>query len=105
MKEFFILANSFAAPFVSDQSFHHVVGDAPLLTLEEFAKRYDHPCGLYAANCYASADAFHKGEKPLACWQCNRARNIAKVVKETGFANLQHVPQTSQDREGHAEMS
>lgn len=74
--EYFIVANSFAAPFVSDQSTSFAVGLTPLSALSAFADDYAHPCGLYAAEAYASADAYHKREKPLARWLSNHARGI-----------------------------
>lgn len=71
MTEFFIVANSFAAPFVSDQSIGFASGDSPASALESFAQTYRHPAGLYAAAVYRSAEAYHKGEKQLAYWLCN----------------------------------
>lgn len=71
MPEFFIRANSFAAPFVSDTSERYVTADTAEAALEAFAASYSHPCGLYSADVFASADAFHKGERELARWLCN----------------------------------
>lgn len=70
--EYFIRTNSFAAPFVSDTGDCYVVADSPSRALAICASEYSHPCGLYAAEAYANADAFHKGEKPLARWLSNR---------------------------------
>ncbi len=58
MSEFFIVANSFAAPFISDESTHYVKARTAPLALEQFAAKYNHPAGLYAA---------------LACWTKDRA--------------------------------
>lgn len=71
MSEYFVVANSFAAPFVSDQSTHFIKGKDPKSALEEFAKKYDHPAGLYCAVIYSSSDDYHKGKKPLANWYSN----------------------------------
>ena len=74
MTEYFIVANSFAAPFVSDTSESFQKAESPKEALELFAKRYKHPCGLYAANCYKSANDYHKNKKPLAKWLSNEAK-------------------------------
>lgn len=84
MSEYFIDARSFAAPFVSDSSTHYVTADSPQAALEKFAKQYRHPCGLYAADCYARADDLHKGRKALARWLCNRAAEEVRVTAKLG---------------------
>lgn len=76
--EYFIVANSFAAPFCSDQSTGFQASLTPISALAAFAARYTHPFGLYAAEAYASAEAYHKGEKPVARWLSNHARAIAE---------------------------
>lgn len=78
--EYFIVAESFAAPFCSDTSTSHITADTPAVALEAFAKAYRHPFGLFCANCYASADAYHKGQEPLAKWHSNR---LAAELKAT----------------------
>lgn len=65
---YFVVATSFAAPFVSDVSFEFVFGDSPEKALSHFAAKYSHPCKLFAAVLYQSADAYHSKEKPLAKW-------------------------------------
>lgn len=84
MAEFYIEANSFAAPFFSDQSFRYVEAETPAEALEKFAAEYNHPCGLYAAVAYSSADASKKGEKPLARWLSNQARYLQEVYARPG---------------------
>lgn len=74
MSEFFIVANSFAAPFFSDTSTHYQQADTAEKALELFAKQYKHPYGLYAACVYENADAYHKNQKPLAKWLSNESR-------------------------------
>jgi hypothetical protein len=81
---YFVHANSFAAPFVSDESTGYVEGAAPNAALQDFADNYSHPCGLFSADLYESADAYHKGEKPLARWLCNQ--QIAKDQATAGLA-------------------
>lgn len=78
MIEYFIRANSFAAPFFSDVSSDFETADTPKAALEAFAARYKHPCGLYAAACYASADAYHKGDEALAMWLSKEAKKQRK---------------------------
>ncbi len=71
--EYFIEANSFAAPFFSDTSSGFVEADSPEQALLRFKDDYKHPCGLYAAVCYQDANAKHKGHEPLAKWVSNAA--------------------------------
>lgn len=69
--EYFIMTTSFAAPFFSDTSNEFVEASSPTEALEKAAASYKHPCGLFGAVCYTDANAYHKGEKPLAKWLCN----------------------------------
>lgn len=73
MPEFFIIAHSNAAPFVSDRSTHFVEARTAEQALEGFAASYSHPCGLFSANAYDSADDYHRGMDPLAGWRSVRA--------------------------------
>jgi hypothetical protein len=66
LAEFFITARSFAAPFVSDETERYMEADTAADALELFAVVYSHPCGLYAAEAWESADAYHKRGEPLA---------------------------------------
>lgn len=74
MKEYFIVANSFAAPFFSDTSTHFYHADSPEEALERFSKKYSHPAGLYAASAFKSSDDYHKNKNPLCRWLSNKAR-------------------------------
>jgi len=74
MSEYFIVANSFAAPFFSDTSTSYQKGKNAKEALLLFAEKYKHPCGLYAAVVYKNSDAYHKGQKPLAKWLSNEAQ-------------------------------
>jgi hypothetical protein len=82
--EYFIVANSFAAPFVSDQSEHFEEAKSPRKALEAFAGRYSHPARLFAADCYASATDYHKGKPALARWLCNHEIARQKATKGKG---------------------
>jgi hypothetical protein len=84
LKEFFITANSFAAPFFSDSSEQYIKASSPQEALETFAAEYTHPFGLYAAVCYKSADSYHKNEKPLAKWLCNHELAKIEATKDKG---------------------
>lgn len=86
--EYFIVANRVAAPFVSDQSMRHVVGDSSTDAMEQFVARYSHPAGLYAADVYASADAYHKGQPALVEWRCNQAQRIAETITQVGAVSV-----------------
>lgn len=85
MQEFYIEANSFAAPFFSDRSIAYVEAQTAESALIQHAADYSHPCGLYAAAAYTSADARNKGEKPLARWLSNQAKRLEGV---TGFVRM-----------------
>lgn len=74
MNEYFVLGNSFAAPFFSDTDEQFVVAEDHLNALNDYVKNYKHPCGLYAAAIYPNADAYHKGQSPLARWLSNKAQ-------------------------------
>ena len=93
MTEYVIHANSFAAPFFSDTSTCFVEAESPKAALERFAAEYTHPCGLFSAVCHRSADAFHKGEKPLAQWQSNHVKAQKKATEGLGGYTYQgHAP-------------
>jgi hypothetical protein len=64
--EYFVVANSKAAPFVSDTSNKFQKGRSPHEALGLFIEAYSHPSGLFSAAVYESSDDFHKGKKPLA---------------------------------------
>jgi hypothetical protein len=87
LREWFVLAASFAAPFISDTSTHFVLAPTPAVALERLAREYRHSAGLYAAQVYESAEAFHKGFQPLARWLSNHAQAI-----ERGSATISHGP-------------
>lgn len=82
VNEYFIIANSFAAPFFSDTSEKYVVAEDHLNALNDFVKNYSHPQGLFAAAIYPNADAYHKDEKPLARWLSNKAQDNDGPAKE-----------------------
>lgn len=71
--EYFVVANSFAAPFFSDRSTDFAQGETPTLALLSFAETYSHPYGLYSAAIYGSANAYHKNKPALARWLSNHA--------------------------------
>ena len=74
MPEFFIVANSNAAPMVSDESVHYVDAESSASALERLVSHiYKHPCGLYSAAAYYSADDFHKKARPAARWLSHKA--------------------------------
>jgi hypothetical protein len=92
-KEFFVYSNSFAAPFFSDSDESFVKGKTAKEALNNYVKKYNHPCGLYAAQVYKDANAFHKGEKPLYTWLCNHEIEKLRVTKDkSSFSYLGHGP-------------
>lgn len=90
---YFIVANSFAAPFFSDQSTSFIEAATEVEALLQFKAKYSHPAGLYSANCYASADAYHGGQPQLAQWLCNHEIEKQRLTKDiSGYSFLGHEP-------------
>jgi hypothetical protein len=93
MPEYFVVANSFAAPFFSDQDSSYIKGKNPEDAMRKFAARYKHPAGLYSANLYLNADSYHKGDKQLVQWLCNHEIGKQKATKKLGaYSYLGHAP-------------
>jgi len=90
MPEYFIVANSFAAPFFSDRSEEYIRGKNPENGMHHFMAQYEHPCGLYSANLYKNADAYHKGEKPLCRYLCNLELEKQRLTKGKGSYSFLH---------------
>ena len=63
--EYFIVANSKAAPMVSDQSNHFAEAGSPKDALLRVIHSYSHPAGFYSASVWSDANSYHKHEKPL----------------------------------------
>lgn len=75
---FFVVANSNAAPIVSDTSHTWVEGDTPAEAMSNFVATYSHPCGLFAANLYADANSYHSSEDPIEQWRSQRAMSLGR---------------------------
>jgi len=90
MKEYFVNENSFGAPFFSDTSSCFVKGKDPLDAIRKAVKKYKHPCGLYSARLYESADAFHKNKKALAKFDCNVVIKQELATEGKGCYSLRH---------------
>jgi hypothetical protein len=80
--EYFVFANSFAAPFVSDNSTHFVEAETPLEGLRKFVAEYRHPAGLYFAALYLSSDEYHKSRDAHVTWTCNHELKLAELRKK-----------------------
>lgn len=80
MREYYVVTNSFAAPFFSDTGELFVCGDTPGDALKKTIDDYTHPRGLFAAAIYEDANAVAKGHAPLMRWQSNAA-----AKKKGGF--------------------
>jgi hypothetical protein len=93
MSEYFVVANSFAAPFVSNKWEQFVQGETPEAALTAFAENPRHPYGLYSAELYADANAYHKRDAPLARWLCNHEAEKQRLTKDLGgYSYLGHGP-------------
>ena len=80
MPEFFVVANSFAAPFFSDTDEQYVKGKTAQAAMDTFRKKYAHPAGLFAAALFINVDAYHKGKKALVVWLSAKAKKIDSKV-------------------------
>lgn len=80
MAEYFVVAYSFPAPLCGDQTTAYVEAPGIFSAVPKFVEKYRHPCGLYAARFYDSADAYHKGKKWVAEWLSPEARESRKPV-------------------------
>ena|SRR6266567_956656 len=93
MTEFFITANSFAAPFFSDTTEKFVEAETAEEALRTFAESYTHPAGLFAAVAYKDANDMKKGRKPLAKWRCNHEIEKMRLTENLGsYIFLGHGP-------------
>ncbi|MBA7614738.1 hypothetical protein ES703_22007 [subsurface metagenome] len=90
MPEYFIVANSFAAPFFSDTSEGYFRGKNPKDVMHRFIAQYEHPCGLYSANLYENADAYHKNEEPLRQYLCNLELEKQRLVEGKDSYSVLH---------------
>jgi len=82
MTRYFVVANSFAAPFVSDTSTGFVRGHDPEAAMERFVAEYSHPAGLYSALLYRDANAYHSGDPPICRWICNHELAMRDAQKD-----------------------
>lgn len=83
-REWFLVGHSFAAPFVSDTGTAFVEADTAAMALELFARAYAHPCGLYSADAYTSATAYHKDRPPTARWLSAHAEEMGRLLDAGG---------------------
>jgi hypothetical protein len=78
MHEYFVVANSNAAPIVSDTSTEFQQASDAEDAGNSIRLKYNHPFGLYALVVYEDANAYHKGKKPLYRWLSDRALKSEK---------------------------
>jgi len=88
--KYFIVANSFAAPFFSDTSTDFIVADSAKEALEKFVQKYNHPFGLYSAGCFKFSDEYHEGKGPIASWRCNLVLEMENATKGKGSCSICH---------------
>lgn len=84
MAEFFVKAQTFAAPFCSDELVRYIPGEDPVEAVEAWVESRPHPCGIYYAAVYANADDMHRGRKPLCEWKSNYQRAREEATKGKG---------------------
>lgn len=79
--EFFVVARSKAAPFVSDTDTYFVEAEDADDAVSKAVADYSHPFGLYALGVWTSADAYHKGEKTVGDWRSKEALEAMVVMR------------------------
>ena len=84
MPEYFVVSNSFAAPFVSDKQFRYATGSTPQEALESFTEHYTHRRGLYSADLYSSAKDYHQSKPPLLRYRNLRPVSVDKQFHKNG---------------------
>lgn len=84
MKKYFVVTNSFAAPFMSDTEERFYKGNTPQEAIKKAIRYYNHPAGLYSAALWKNTNDYHKGKKPLVRAQCNREVFIQQKTKGLG---------------------
>lgn len=95
MNEFFIVATSFAAPFISETTEHYIKAESPEAALEQLAATYAETViktGLYSATAYASHRDYHERKDPRAQWLCNHEIEKQRLTAGGGFSYLGHAP-------------
>ena len=95
MKEYFIVARTFAAPFFSETIETFVTAESPEEAVVSFVDSEPYgKVGIYAANVYASADAYHKGKDHLCQWLCNHEIEKQRITKSIrgGYSYFGHGP-------------
>lgn len=75
----FVVARTFAAPFVSETIERYVEGE-PRAAIGALVAQHRDGVGIYAAEAYATADDYHRRGKPKARWWSNKAL----AVKDAG---------------------
>lgn len=91
--EWFVKTMSFAAPFFSDEGTRYVTAVSAADALEQVAATYSHPCGLFAAVAWPSADAMHKREEPSATWLSNHEIERKRLTQDKScYSYLGHAP-------------
>jgi hypothetical protein len=93
MAEYFVVTNSFAAPFFSDTDTQFVEAESAEAALLKVAATYKHPAGLYAADAYGNANEFHHNTEPMARWLCNHEIEKRSITASmNGYSYLGHAP-------------
>lgn len=75
-QDYFVHATTFAAPFVSETVTKYVAAESPEAALTQIVEQYKSSLPIYAADAYATADAFHRKQSALARWRSNKARAV-----------------------------
>lgn len=101
---FFIVGHTFAAPFVSEEFTKYSEAESAGDALTELAEQMRDHIGLFAGAAYANADAYHKGQDPIASWRSNKAlalEGASSVYSEgPGKAEIDGKATTIEDPKG-----
>jgi hypothetical protein len=78
--DYFVHAATFAAPFVSEEITRYIAAETPEAAVETLVGEYRESVGIYAADAFATADDYHRGNSALARWRSNKALTIAEAA-------------------------
>jgi hypothetical protein len=71
-KDSFVVARTFAAPFVFETIERYVDGD-PRAAIEALVSQNRDGIGIFAADAWSTADDYYRDRSPLARWRSNKA--------------------------------
>lgn len=89
-QEVFVISHSFGIPF-SEESTQYLKGLSAYTAFFRYCQKYDSFWGPFAANCYLSADDYHKKKEPIMVYRHSKAIEQSGMPKKfTEAKRIQH---------------